>query len=466
MRPSDWRRYISVLAAILVFESISFLVFGHGLLAAATFWVVLVIAVIGGWRRPIWLVYATMAELVIGGKGHLLSVHLGGFDLSIRLGLFIILAFIAVVKWWPDRRLTWPRPVSWSLLCLIAWITVAAGIGFVRGNGLAHVFYDVNAFLYLGTFFFWWVLLRRQPNWRQDVLVIILAGTTDVALKTWGISVLFTHGYGDVARTYHWIRDTGIGEITAITPGVYRVFFQSQVYAMLAFILTLAGFVWKRAPRWWWIPMLLSAYGMYISLSRSFWVGSAAAIGVIGLLGLRQIGWRSIGRWWILLPMAAVVWLLSSWATNFPAVWQLRGGGTSVILARLASEGSQEAADARRNQIQPLLNSIKRQPIIGRGFGTNVTYYSTDPRVRGWRTTDAFELGYLDLWLKFGLIGLGLYGWWLYTILRRLSATPWLPLMLGGMVALVVTHTFSPYLNHPLGLGWLVLTSLFAYAPD
>ncbi|MBS4001152.1 MAG: hypothetical protein KGZ71_11795, partial [Desulfobulbaceae bacterium] len=37
------------------------------------------------------------------------------------------------------------------------------------------------------------------------------------------------------------------------------------------------------------------------------------------------------------------------------------------------------------------------------------------------------------------------------------------PLIFGlifGLIALVITHFVSPYLNHPLGIGYLILCSL------
>jgi O-antigen ligase len=149
------------------------------------------------------------------------------------------------------------------------------------------------------------------------------------------------------------------------------------------------------------------------------------------------------------------------WAISFPA-FTLHGQANAVV-SRFNGAGSADAATARRNQIKPLFTAVADHPILGSGFGKTVTYFSTDPTIQGYRTTTAFELGYLDLWLKLGLVGVIIYVWWIIGLWKKIAKTMWsIPFIIAG-VALVVIHLTSPYLNHPLGLGWLMLTSLFAY---
>jgi O-antigen ligase len=109
---------------------------------------------------------------------------------------------------------------------------------------------------------------------------------------------------------------------------------------------------------------------------------------------------------------------------------------------------------------------------LGHGFHQTVTYQSSDPRIKnaanpqGWLTTDTFELAYLDMLLKFGIIGLASFLAALLFLLFSLGKNyfsnpcsiqvlPWL------ILALLITHSFTPYLNHPLGIG-LVLTATLA----
>jgi O-antigen ligase len=132
---------------------------------------------------------------------------------------------------------------------------------------------------------------------------------------------------------------------------------------------------------------------------------------------------------------------------------------------------SEAAVRSRWDLLPPLGKAIVKHPIIGSGFGTTVTYKSSDPRAvqlspDGQFTTYAFEWGYLDILLKIGLAGLVVYlllivkiwrsGW------RSGRSGDFMPLgLLLGISALLATNFFSPYLNHPLGIGYILLCNSF-----
>src|SRR5690606_26879171 len=65
-----------------------------------------------------------------------------------------------------------------------------------------------------------------------------------------------------------------------------------------------------------------------------------------------------------------------------------------------------------------------KRPILGSGYGTTVTYETSDPRllstIGSSYTTYAFEWGYHDIWLKIGVVGASVYAWFLYSLLRPL----------------------------------------------
>ena len=87
-----------------------------------------------------------------------------------------------------------------------------------------------------------------------------------------------------------------------------------------------------------------------------------------------------------------------------------------------------------------------------------------------------FEWAYLDLIVKIGLVGLAAYVFWLLRIAWqgvtaiRSAAGPDRGLMaglLGGLTAVAVANVFTPFLNHPLGIGIVLLTAAaFTVSPE
>jgi O-antigen ligase len=103
-------------------------------------------------------------------------------------------------------------------------------------------------------------------------------------------------------------------------------------------------------------------------------------------------------------------------------------------------------------------------PIFGQGFGKTVTYETEDPRLvqagNSQYTTYAFEWGYLDFLLKLGIFGLLAYLWLLYSILIYQFKKRGIQAGLGlGLLFLIIAHFFTPYLNHPLGIIYVIICS-------
>lgn len=414
------------------------------------------------WKRPRWLALISIAEIVVGSKGYLLYGMFHGQHITLRMIVFVILVAVSIRPLWRAWIEARTAILSRSWLFLMAWLGVAVVVAFARSTGLGAIYSDANAFVFFLLLPAWWVQLKDWPEWKSTVVALLMAGATVIGVKTWLMVILFGQNIHNLRHVYEWIRNTGVGEITYINANMYRVFFQSQVYSLLVFCFVMVGYVRSPAPRWILVPLAWSAIGIYISLSRSFWLGLAVALITLVAWFMRQREWSALRRCWILLPLGVTAWAMFVWGLSFPA-FRLSGGRASAVVARLQGSSAADASTSRTNQIRPLVQSIGHHPVIGSGFGTTVTYISTDPRTPGWKTTAAFELGYLDLWLKIGLVGLILYGVWILGLWRRVSRQVWGgPLIIAG-IALVVVHSTSPYLNHPLGIGWLMMTSLFAY---
>jgi O-antigen ligase len=358
-------------------------------------------------------------------------------------------------------------------LCLI-WSVVW---GLIRKNSLSNLFFDFNGWLYFILVIPFFDIIKTEQH-IQNIFKILSASLLIVCFKTVFLFWVFTHNLVCwMQPLYRWMSDNYIGEISLMSYDFYRVFIQSQIFVLVGFFVFLIvslQYLFKQNSVWFknkilsYILTILSGLTLLISFSRSFWVGLLA--GIILLLILNKKLWPNLRQAWIkivaiLILIAVVDLVLALGIANIPQPLGPRVSLTSLVEKRVTE--NEVAGMSRLNLIQPLLKAIAKHPVIGSGFGQTVTYQSLDPRnlkdnSEGWYTTFAFEWGYFDIWLKIGLVGLMVYLFLIWQIIK----SGWqnrsilnISLILG-LVAVLVTSFFSPYLNHPLGIGYLILCSV------
>ena len=212
-----------------------------------------------------------------------------------------------------------------------------------------------------------------------------------------------------------------------------------------------------------------------ISFSRSNWLG--IVVGLIFFFGFTfwKFGWKKIFNSFVILLVSLILSLgLIIAIVKFPFPDPTGGFDFGKLLSERATQIEGEAGASSRWALLPKLwSKIKEAPILGQGFGTTVTYKTSDPRaletsVTGDYTTYAFEWGWLDIWLKLGIFGLISYAALLISILYQSiknfdiysSYNKLLNFgILLGIISIAAVSFFSPYLNHPLGIGYLILAS-------
>lgn len=415
------------------------------------------------WRRLEYGLAIMFAELFIGSKGYLFSFSGGETLVSIRVALFIILFSIFLAKLffksYPDTpvyRSDGYRRDERKLLFIIGLFFTAIFFGILnglwRGHGFGPVFLDANGYFFLFLIFPVLYLINSEESrtWLRVRLSLILSvGAAWLALKTLILFTLFVRGQDTVflGQAYSWIRNT-VGEITPAGNGLYRIFIQSQLYIVLVYLL----FLTRREFRLMGGSIYLAA--ILVSLSRSFWLG------VIIAYSLQLITYSLMRNWKPALDFIKRLFVSAMLAVIILAI---------IYLPSLVSVGErtknligEPAVSSRIAQFRPLVKEILKSPILGHGFGKTITYQTSDPRIlksnpTGEYTTYAFELGYLDTLLKIGLLGFAMY---LFLIYKIWNKTQVLGLRLG-LTALLIINIFSPYLNHPLGIGFLLLAMIW-----
>ena len=505
---------------------------------AAAFLFGLFVAVIA-FKSPTYAIAIVIAELAMGGFGSWLTFDLGGIQLSVRM-----VFFLALMGGWGVREVLRhrgaealssevkklmyhlrPHSPAFSLVVLCSTVMWGMAWGFLRGNSFEAVLLDANGWWY-------WALLlpllaEIKEKKRLVVLVCAVLGASLAAsLLTVVIYIIFINNHGIAPDLYRWMRDTRLGELTPLFPHGWRVFMQSQVWALMAagwgMAMLFCQHVRRKKISSFIAPyavIILSLTALLLSLSRSYWIGLAVLCSVLFIL------FCTIYRKSVLPVFAHAIGAFLISVTIIYGIQYIALRGESGYSLAQRMNIHEPAGTSRMNQLRPLIRAIAQHPIIGSGFGTTVTYKSLDPRIvsstagkTGVYTTYAFEWGYLDIWLKIGLMGLVAYVWLIGGIVRGLwtelcettsSQSPdvipasypgtgqapagyqtekenkkrysWFlfsgsPIAVGddserrvivitslcSLAALAFVNVTSPYLNHPLGIGMVLLSCVYA----
>ncbi len=425
-----------------------------------------------------------LVELVVGSKGHLFSSEIFGVAVSLRLAIWLALmlaSFIYICRsgFLSSWKLYGKKYPYWLPLLFMLFVVIIGFVqGLYRGYSLALIFSDGNAWLYLGLIVP--ILLVYQDagvEKRRRLLQVSYLAVAWLSFKTLALLFIFSHNLLIMPDIYLWVRRSGIGEITAMGGGWQRVFIQSQVYAPIAFFMILwpavqAVYSSQRKIILTTLALSVLTAVIVVSMSRSFWLAFAVA-GVIAAI----VSWRLSYKLYFKALTYVVVGVIGAAVimfitVKFPYPNPQAGLSADALAARLDFSGDEAALASRWSLLPNLWTEIKEAPLFGQGFGSTVSYYSQDPRVlaqnpSGWYTTYAFEWAYLDTWLKLGILGLLPLLVWLFYLLFGLwkqsisEVEPRFMALAAGLLFLMIVNVFTPYLNHPLGLSFLLFSSCF-----
>jgi O-antigen ligase len=274
---------------------------------------------------------------------------------------------------------------------------------------------------------------------------------------------------------YAWMRLNVLGEITRLPNGFSRVFMQSQIFVLPACVALFVMLYQRLIVKKWRFDFISVVYCLgtittfsviVATLSRSFWLGLSG--GLFGTLIVYIRAKRSNVKAIIQSMGLAVGIVLLSGLLLFSIIRFPYPKSTADVDASLLSDRAtkMEAGAASRWSLLPVMwTEIIKSPLWGYGYGKTVTYFTSDPRITsttvdGRYTTYAFEWGWFDIWLKFGLLGFLVFGWLVISMIKDtyhlMKTKPTFGIILCfSMLSIVIVHFFTPYLNHPLGFGYL-----------
>jgi len=446
------------------------------------------------------------AEIFVGGHGHIISTTLFDFSISLRMVIFV-----SVLGTWTIGYLTkkitpiFIKKRETPFILLLCAVALGSILGLIYGQTIKTTFEDANSYLVL-----LYLLPIASIIWddahKKILLQTLTISVLTISVMTIGLSFFFTHASESIARPiYTIIRDLRLTEVTLqsisnssgmiVQPQVapllgeqgywYRIFMQSHlfvsVFLLLLFTFICAGKVTKKNRLFVSITTILSTSALILSMSRSFFLGMGIAIiGITSIMIYTQrnklyaLMTKNLS-FAILLGTASCVLVWLTIIFPLPTRPPLE---TVLFYDTSVNETRDTAITSRWSLLESMTEVIKERPILGSGFGTSITYVTDDPRQRernvdGVYTTHRFEWGFHDIWIKMGILGLIGFLYYLYSITRQgfilyqQKHSLWLYVgLIGSVYMLYVTHIFSPYLNHPIGIMLILFVLPFLYPPQ
>jgi len=459
---------------LIIIESISFWSYIKPELMPWVFALIFLCTLYAAFKKLEWGVYILLAEVFLSSHGRMLSIDIQGLSVSIRQGIFVAV-ILASIYWFfrsENYKLVWQRLIQHkSLVFLLIFVALGILQGIVQ-YGFSDSFYDWNSYLFL--LLIPAFLMIRNTNVLLNLSRVLFVVANWLFIKTYIYLYIFSHqtSWLDLSLLYKFFRDTRVGEITYITQNFYRVFMPAQIFAVIAFLLIILVLILHRQGKfkldnlWFgYLTLFTSSLTVMASFSRSNWLGLAIALIFLFIFLLYKYKIPKLKLGMAIIMLIAVLFINIGFMYTWTGSWQ-----DNIVSSRIDSL-DEAAFSSRQAQLKPLLHEIGDSSIWGYGFGKTVTYRSDDPRIKneanksGIYTTQAFEWGYLDIWLKIGILGLIAYlGIIIAVILKNLKYSNFegqIGVFKGGfaigLLVVCIISIFSPYMNHPIGFSLLLI---------
>lgn len=421
------------------------------------------------WRMPVVALAVLCAELAATSFGRIFPVPWDAF-LSVRSVMIVMTLVPSAISLFDQKTRQLLRPYFWPLLAIGAVLGWGILSGFLHKNPTSAIIGDVNGYL---TFFLLPFVVRTLSV--NHALRMVMSAAIGVILGLASLTILLYLFFlipttDAVLRdfVYRWVRDVRLGEITPRLgpPGSRRVFLQSQLWVV-------AGLLWFGLVTEWKQFRTRSAVVLAVIFFSALWVGMSrtffVALGFTTVctsvfLGRIRSGRRGGIRFGILLCGSAILAAALVYSISL-GTW---GRALETRFATITPLSDEPAIVSRWILLDRMNEVIWTAPLFGHGFGKVITYATADPRLLaelpdgqiGLLHTAAFEWGWHDFWVKMGLFGPLVFLWFLFAVVRTAwRKEPSIPTVwvVGLVVYIGIAHLFSPWLNHPVGIGLLVL---------
>jgi O-antigen ligase/polysaccharide polymerase Wzy-like membrane protein len=349
--------------------------------------------------------------------------------LDFMVGLTVVAVVLDLLR--TRRPLRVPRELLLPLSFLVLGMLVGVVMGRQHGVGLASAVISESTL--------WYLIVLPIAVYNLDIPRPVMINLLRVTFVLAAIKAVL--GLVEIAS----------GKGTNVEGAAHLTYYEpAPNWVILVALLTaFAALVGRmKLPRWMFFALPVLTLCMILSYRRSFWIGLALGLLLVGLLGLRPLGRR------LLLPIALMVglsiWLLGS--IHFQAQSPITRRITSLKPTNLQTNlDDRYRLDERAN----VLGEIKEHPLSGLGMKVPWTATVRPLPLEHQNGRQYVHFAALWFWLKLGILGLLAYagilasGMQLSFLVWRRSSEPLLRSFglasMCAIIALIVLDTTASF---------------------
>ena len=359
-------------------------------------------------------------------------ITISGADLMLGM---LVLALVAesLIR---QRSVVFWDSTATPFLLLVGWVGVSAVLNPLTGEGILQILHWIKMAIFL-------LVMTSAIRNREELLTVVVAVAVAVLVQSVLVGIAYTFkrhiGFSPRALQSQLLEiSTGSSTIVRATGTVGH----PNQQAMFQTLFTIPIFALLMARNWLWrvfagAVLIASGCGIIVTLSRTAWISCSVAGAVIFVLAFRNH--RITRRMWLGLCLGSLAAIV------------LLGAFSGLILTRL-TKADDGASASRIHLALQAIEHVSNRPITGVGPGNFVNAKLATSQEANWarsvwlprgvnfkaRYIDNLELGLVELlghWYytslpahnkyllvaaELGLVGLALFLWFQWRLLRAM----------------------------------------------
>lgn len=365
-------------------------------------------------------------EFVLGGLGHL-------FGLPIRKGLFAVGILFSIFMIFRER-IKVEKKFFLPIIVVCIYVAYGSVIGILQGNSFSDIFSDANSFLAIIYILLLIVYVRDSEGQVCKILNTFINCATIVAIMTitlFFVSKIYLPDNLEIIVKYNELNSKlqyGFISGLVLSNNYARVYLYNGIFMQLATAILFIRLLNRELQVPNIIKLSILLVGIYVSNTRGFWLGTIGVVIISFAYYILRVKRDKLTLRNILISLIPLIIIAAIIPKTIvqPSPDKNLPGSSESIKDRFQTIGDFEndlSNKVRAIQLRFLIDKIKEKPVLGWGFGAHINEYPEYMKENNLQnvSSSSFELYYIELMFKTGIIGMLIFFGYLMVNLVKLS---------------------------------------------